>query len=105
MQAWVCDYGANREVYSADEYLQYRADYAASSNGFGNQGYYIKPTTENLNKHNLTEAQWRNYDAIGQGSTNMEDIWLQRIGLGEIERETIMRVEHTTGMMPLSKPD
>lgn len=28
--------GANREVYSADEYLQYRADYAASSNGFGN---------------------------------------------------------------------
>ena len=79
--------GANREVYSADEYLQYRADYAASSNGFGNQGYYIKPTTENLNKYNLTEAQWRNYDAIGQGSTNMEDIWLQRIGLGEIERE------------------
>ena len=79
--------GANREVYSADEYLQYRADYAASSNGFGNQGYYVKPTTENLNKYNLTEAQWRNYDAIGQGSTNMEDIWLQRIGLGEIERE------------------
>lgn len=79
--------GANREVYSADEYLQYRADYAASSNGFGNQGYYVKPTAENLNKYNLTEAQWRNYDAIGQGSTNMEDIWLQRIGLGEIERE------------------
>ena len=79
--------GANREVYSADEYLQYRADYAASSNGFGNQGYYVKPTAENLNKYNLTEAQWRSYDAIGQGSTNMEDIWLQRIGLGEIERE------------------
>lgn len=79
--------GANRDVYSADEYLQYRSDYAVSSNGFENQGYYVKPTAENLSKYKLTEAQWRNHDAIGQGSTNMEDIWLQRIGLGEIERE------------------
>lgn len=79
--------GANRQVFSPDEYLQYRSDYAASSNGFANQGYYAKPTTENLSKYNMTEAQWKNHDAIGQGSTNLEAIWLQRIGLGEIERE------------------
>lgn len=79
--------GANRDVYGADEYLQYRSDYASSSNGFQNQGYYSKPTAENLSKYNLTEEQWRNHDAIGQGSSNMESIWLQRIGLGEIERD------------------
>lgn len=78
--------GSNRDVYNPDEYLQYRSDYAVSSNGFQNQGYYSKPTAENLAKYNLTEEQWRNHDAIGQGSTNMEDIWLQRVGLGEVER-------------------
>ena len=79
--------GVNRKYYDSEEYLQYRSDYAASSHGFENLGYYSKPTAENLQKYNLTEEQWRNYDAIGQGSTNLEDIWLQRIGLGEIERQ------------------
>ena len=79
--------GANRHVYKPEEYLQYRSEYAASSNGFDKQGYYCKPTPENLSKFSLTEDEWRNYDALGQGSSNMEDIWLQRIGLGEIERE------------------
>lgn len=78
--------GANRHVYKPEGYLDYRSDYAASSSGFDKQGYYRKPTLENLSKYNLTEEQWKNYDAIGQGSANLEDIWLQRIGLGEIER-------------------
>lgn len=78
--------GVSRKYYEPDEYLQYRSDYATSSNGFENKGYYSKPTAENLKKYNLTEEQWRNHDAIGQGSTNMEDVWLQRIGLGDVER-------------------
>ncbi|MDR3141342.1 MAG: SusC/RagA family TonB-linked outer membrane protein [Tannerellaceae bacterium] len=79
--------GANREYYKPKEYLQYRSDYATSSNGFEKQGYYSKPTPENLQKYGLTEEQWRTYDAIGQGSDNMEDVWLQRIGLGDVERK------------------
>lgn len=79
--------GVNRQVYKPQEYLDYRSDYAASSNGFENKGYYVNPTAENLSKYNLIADQWRNYDAIGQGSTHMEDVWLQRIGLGELERK------------------
>lgn len=79
--------GVSREYYMPEEYLQYRSDYAVSSKGFDKIAYYNKPTLENLHKYGLTEEQWRNYDAIGQGSTNLEDIWLQRIGLGEIERK------------------
>lgn len=78
--------GVNREYYGPEDYLQYRSDYATSSNGFENKGYYSKPTPENLKRYNLTQEQWRNYDAIGQGSSNLEDVWLQRIGLGEVER-------------------
>ena len=79
--------GTNREYYDPEGYLQYRSDYAGSSNGLKNRGYYSKPTAENLSRYNLTEEQWRNYDAVGQGSTNMEDVWLQRINLGTIERQ------------------
>lgn len=78
--------GVSRKYYEQDEYLDYRSDYATSSNGFQNKGYYSKPTADNLRKYNLTEEQWRNYDAIGQGSKNMEDVWLQRIGFGDVER-------------------
>lgn len=78
--------GVSRKYYEQDEYLDYRSDYATSSNGFQNKGYYSKPTADNLQKYNLTEEQWRNYDAIGQGSKNMEDVWLQRIGFGDVER-------------------
>lgn len=79
--------GNDRKVYDPKGFLKYRSDYAASSNGFDKAGYYYKPTPENLKKYNLTEEQWRNYDALGQGSNNLEDIWIQRIGLGEIERK------------------
>lgn len=78
--------GVNRQYYNADEYLTYRSDYVTSSNGFDNKGYYSKPTPENLKRYNLTADEWRNYDAIGQGSANLEDVWLQRIGLGDVER-------------------
>ncbi|WP_051697526.1 SusC/RagA family TonB-linked outer membrane protein [Prevotella sp. 10(H)] len=79
--------GANRKVYNPEGYLQYRSDYAASSNGFQNQGYYVKPTAENLQKYNLTEEQWRNYDAIGQSSKGSEEVWVERIGLGDLEKK------------------
>ena len=62
------------------------------------KGYYSKPTAENLKKYNLTEEQWRNHDAIGQGSTNMEDVWLQRIGLGMLSVVIILPIPHMTGM-------
>lgn len=78
--------GASRKTYNAEEYLQYRTDYAISSNGFDKSAYYNKPTEENLKKNNLSKEQWLKYDAIGQGSTNIEDVWLQRIGLGSTER-------------------
>lgn len=78
--------GVNRSYYTAEDYLQYRSDYATSSNGFDKAGYYDKPTPENLSQYNLTEDTWRNYDAIGQGSENLEDVWLQRIGIGDVER-------------------
>lgn len=79
--------GVNRRVYNPREYLEYRSDYASSSNGFENKGFYSNPTPENLKQYNLTEEQWRNYDAIGQSSNNLEAIWIQRIGLGEIEQQ------------------
>lgn len=79
--------GVNRNVYDPKGFLEFRSDYAASSNGFENIGYYKKPTTENLKRYNLTEEQWRNYDAIGQSSTDLESIWIQRIGLGEVEQK------------------
>lgn len=79
--------GVNREIYDSKEYLQYRSDYAASSNGYGKKGYYVRPTEENLCKYGLTEEQWKNYDPIGSASSNLEDVWLQRIGLGTLERE------------------
>ncbi len=34
--------GVSRKYYEPDEYLQYRSDYATSSNGFENKGYYSK---------------------------------------------------------------
>lgn len=79
--------GNNREVYSPEGYLQYRSDYATSSNGFENEGYYRKPTAENLSKYGLTEQQWRSYDAIGQSSHSLEEVWVQRLGLSETEQK------------------
>lgn len=78
--------GANRKYYTGQDYLKYRSDYAISSNGFDKGGFYDRPTPENLQKYNMTEDEWRNYDAIGQGSDNLEDVWLQRINLGDLER-------------------
>ncbi len=78
--------GVNRKYYTGQDYLKYRSDYAISSNGFDKAGFYERPSPENLTKYNLTQEQWRNYDAIGQGSDNLEDVWLQRINLGDIER-------------------
>lgn len=79
--------GVNRHVYDPQSYLQFRSDYAASQYGWEHAGYYAQPTEENLSKYNLTEEQWKNYDAIGQASTNLEDTWLRRINLGDVERE------------------
>ena len=76
--------GANRKVYDADSYLQFRSDYFNSSSNFQTPGRYVKPTAENLGKYGITLDEWRDYDNL---SGTDEDVWLQRIGLVDTERE------------------
>ena len=76
--------GANREVYDPEGYLQYRSDYFNSSNNFQTPAKFVRPTTENLKKYGMSIEEWRAMDNL-QGSD--EDIWLQRIGLTDTERE------------------
>ncbi len=75
--------GANRPVYDADGYIQFRQDLFNSSSRFANPGKYVNPTAANLSKYGLTYAQWRAYDAL---SGSDQEIWLQRIGLYDQER-------------------
>ncbi|MBE7171293.1 MAG: SusC/RagA family TonB-linked outer membrane protein [Williamsia sp.] len=75
--------GANRPVYDANGYIQFRQDLFNSSSRFANPGKYINPTPANLSKYGLTYAQWRAYDAL---TGTDQDIWLQRIGLYDQER-------------------
>ncbi len=75
--------GANRKVYDGNGYVQFRQDLFNSSSRFVNPGKYVNPTPENLAKYGITYAQWRAYDAL---SGTDEEIWLQRIGLYDVER-------------------
>lgn len=79
--------GANRRVYNADGYLQFRSDYYNSSSNFATPGRYMKPTQENLSKYGITLDEWRSYDGL---SGTEEDIWLQRIGLTDLERDNYL---------------
>lgn len=77
--------GANREVYDADGYLQYRSDLFNSSSDFATPAAYYNPTEENLSKYGITIEKWRSYTKTT--STNDEKTWLERIGLSEKEIE------------------
>ncbi|MCD8166828.1 MAG: SusC/RagA family TonB-linked outer membrane protein [Bacteroides sp.] len=79
--------GANRKVYDADGYLQFRSDYYNSSSNFETPAKFVKPTQENLAKYGVTLDEWKAYDNLSSGNDNLEDIWLQRIGLVNTERE------------------
>jgi len=77
--------GANRKVYDADGYLQYRSDLFNSSSDYATPVAYYKPTEENLAKYGITIDKWRSY--TGASATNDEKTWLSRIGLSEKEIE------------------
>ena len=86
--------GANRPVFNADEYMQYRQDwytaptygvnaatgnYEAYRSSFANQrGYYDRPTDANLAKYGITLDQWRAYTSTN-GTANDQEIWAKRL--------------------------
>lgn len=74
---------ANRNVYDADGYIKYRQDLFNSTTRFVNPGKFLNPTPENLASAGITYAQWKAYDAL---TGTDQEIWLQRIGLFDIER-------------------
>lgn len=77
--------GANRKVYDAKGYLQYRSDLYNSSSDFATPAAYYNPTENNLAKYGVTIDEWRAY--TGASSANDEKTWLERIGLSEQEIE------------------
>ncbi|MES2276248.1 MAG: SusC/RagA family TonB-linked outer membrane protein [Bacteroidota bacterium] len=79
----VATMAANRYVYDADGYLKYRQDLFNSTTRFVNPGKFINPTADNLATAGITYAQWKAYDAL---TGTDQEIWLQRIGLFDIER-------------------
>lgn len=80
--------GANKEVYDADGYLQFRADWYDSNSGFQNPGVFNRPTPENLSRYGLTIEEWRAYTST-TGSD--DEIWLNRLGLFEQEKENFFK--------------
>jgi TonB-linked SusC/RagA family outer membrane protein len=79
-RAWA-HLGANRHVYDAAGYLQYRSDLFNSTNYFATPARFSQPTPENLAKYGMTIDQWRGSDTAGTA----DEVWLQRIGLYEKE--------------------
>lgn len=75
--------GANRRVYDAQGYLQYRSDLENSINRFTIPAKFVKPTDENLAKYGITLNDWLSYSP--PSSDAPEAIWLQRLGLFEKE--------------------
>ncbi len=76
---------ANRKVYDAKGYLQYRSDLFNSSNDYETPAAYYYPSDELLDKYGITIDEWRAY--TGTSSTGDESTWLDRIGLSEQEIE------------------
>ncbi|MBO9563887.1 MAG: SusC/RagA family TonB-linked outer membrane protein [Niastella sp.] len=95
--------GANRKVFDAAGYLQYREDwYTAATygtnttsgayeayqvttmSGWGGQkrpGFYARPTAENLAKYGVTIDQWRAY---GAATDNNEEVWARRLLMQDV---------------------
>lgn len=81
-RAWA-HMGANRYVYDAAGYLQYRADLFNANTNYATPAKFIKPTPENLSKYGITIDQWRAFDAANGDDDDLT--WLQRLGLYEKE--------------------
>jgi TonB-linked SusC/RagA family outer membrane protein len=81
----------DRKVYDAEGFLKFRSDLFNSINGFSATlpGKYMQPTQENLQKYGITIDQWRAYGGSSSltGTDGDMDIWLQRIGLYQQERD------------------
>lgn len=92
--------GANRKVFDADDYIQYREDwYTAPTYGLNAAtgvygayqtplqatqnrnlpGYYNRPTPENLAKYGITLDQWKAYTANVNGTASDNEIFGKRI--------------------------
>lgn len=87
--------GADRPVFDAEGYMQYREDwytaptyglnattgnYEAYRSSFATQpGYYVNPTAENLSRFGISLAQWRAYTATGNGTATDAEIWAKRL--------------------------
>ncbi len=90
----VVDRGADREVFDAAGYMQYRKDwyrtpsygvntttgnYEAYQSTFKTQpGYYDEPTEANFAKYGITAAQWKAYTTNPAVTTDNE-IWAKRL--------------------------
>ncbi|KRT17846.1 SusC/RagA family TonB-linked outer membrane protein [Pedobacter ginsenosidimutans] len=86
---------ANRPVFDAKGYMQYREDwytaptygintttgnYEAYQSTFKTQpGYFVNPTPENLAKYGVSQAQWKAYTASGNGTASDNEIWARRL--------------------------
>lgn len=79
----------DRKVYDAEGFLKYRSDLFNSTSHFETPGKWVQPTAENLKKYNLTLDEWKAYGGSSSlsGDDANTDIWLQRIGLYQGERD------------------
>jgi TonB-linked outer membrane protein, SusC/RagA family len=74
--------GANRYVYDANSYLQYRSDLFNANTAYATPAKFVRPTPENLAKFGITIDEWRAFD---NAAGTDDEVWLQRIGLYEKE--------------------
>ncbi|UYQ95885.1 TonB-dependent receptor plug domain-containing protein [Chitinophaga horti] len=88
--------GANRPVFDANGYMQYREDwytaptYATNTTtgnyeAYGtsaNKGFYAEPTAENLAKYGVTIEQWRAFTSGSNGTASDAEIWAKRLNMG-----------------------
>lgn len=78
--------GANRDLYDAEGYLNFRSDYYNASNNFATPAQWVRPTTENLQKYGISIEEWRAYTGATT-SVSDDETWLNRLGLFNKERE------------------
>lgn len=80
--------GKKREVYDAQGYLNYRTDLFNSTSRWATPAKYMQPTAANLAKYGITMNDWLAYDAL---TGDPDEIWLQRIGLFDKERQNYFK--------------
>lgn len=78
--------GANRDLYDAEGYLNFRSDLQNASNGYATPAKWLRPTAENLQKYGISIEEWRAYTGATT-SVSDDETWLNRLGLFNKERE------------------